>query len=701
MTITVTSIDQGPFTATGLAQTVAYTFMTLSDEEISVFYDEGFGRTLIDPALHTVTRNKNIDGSAKEGGSVQISASAAPAGSSIYLRANPRDDRDLVWSDTGSRLKNLNEEQDRLTLRQLVLVEMLGRAVLVSPGRPVPSPEDVIDAALAVGQKADRDGGNLTEALARAFLNSLKVDPVSPELYGAKGDGVTNDVLALTLALASGRPVRLKNGAIYRVNNTITIPAGAVVYGKATIRAHTTFTDQFLVAIAAGSGTTLEDFTVDGQSPATGNIYGIRAMGSTTNLFMQKVTVQNVGFTGIDLSSNTGAWTHTNAKLIDCAAINCPWIGISIEGGRSVKLVRPYVRRTGYDAIAFREEGLGGVCVDADVSKATAPFRVFNSNPEKGMLLHKSPDWELDVVGGSYIDNRTAGEDGIGVGEDGAEHRRWSVRGAYVKWTGLFGIDPAGNCVCEGNTVEFAGQQAIHLGLDLGGVMRNIIVGSNLILDANEDAGETAILIGGTLNGAALVVANVKVSGNIVVDRRATKKTLYAFGVDSNLTTYSGLSVTGNDFRQVGTASFLYFGANGPGADYQCWGNTALGFERRQVNPTPTAQTGTLGTVDRSVFRYQRRGKMIDFTYDLVLNASSGAGSGGGALTVPLPVNTMATFSGQTTVACSVVNFSGFNLNVAFVQDNVLTILAGGGNTAITNGLRLHVSGCYEAASSA
>lgn len=554
-------------------------------------------------------------------------------------------------------------------------------------------------ANVVVAGKADTNGGNLTEALARAFLDSLKINPVSPENYGATGTGSVNDILGLNLALASGRPVALKKGATYRIDNTLTIPAGAVMYGKATIRAHTTFTDQFVVAIAAGTGTALEDFTVDGQSPATGNTYGIRVAGSTTNLLMQKVTAQNVGFIGIDLSSNTRTWTHTNARLIDCAAINCPWIGINVEGGVGVHLVRPYVRRTGYDAIAFREEGVGGICQDADVSKATAPFRVFSGNPEKGMLLHKSPDWELDVIGGNYIDNRTSGEDGIGVGEDGTEHRRWSVRGAYVKWTGLFGIDPAGNCVCEGNTVEFAGQQAIHLGLDLGGVMKNIIVANNLILDANDVAGDTAILVGSTLLSAPMAVANVKVSGNIVVDRRGTKKTLYAFGVDSQVSTFSGLSVTNNDFRQVGTDSFLYFGANGPGADYQVWGNQSLGFERRATSPIPASQGGALGTVDRSAMRHQRVGKMVEFSYDLELNATTGAGSGTGSIAVPLPVNSRATSASKTTVACSGISISSFQLLNAFIQDNNLYLLNAGGSSSIANGLRVHVSGSYEAAS--
>lgn len=135
MTITVTDIDQGPFTATGAAQTVAYTFMTLTDYEIAVSYDVGDGRVAVDLADVTVSRNRAIDDSALEGGTVSFSAGAVPVGAEIYLTADPRDGRDLVWSDTGSRLKNLNEESDRIVLHLLVMQRDLARAIKVEPGQ--------------------------------------------------------------------------------------------------------------------------------------------------------------------------------------------------------------------------------------------------------------------------------------------------------------------------------------------------------------------------------------------------------------------------------------------------------------------------------------------------------------------------------------------------------------------------------------
>lgn len=197
MTITVTDIDQGPYIATGAAQTVGYTFMTLTDAEISVYYDAGMGRVLIDPALHVVTPNKNVDGSAKEGGSVELDVGAAPSGADIYLRAAPRDDRDIVWSDVGSRLRNLNDENDRAVLRYLVLAS------------EVQSTSDRLDAAIAEAgdalgniNKLDKTKGLtdlLDKAAGRASLQAPRM--LTAEMYG----GVL--ATAANAALMSGLPL--------------------------------------------------------------------------------------------------------------------------------------------------------------------------------------------------------------------------------------------------------------------------------------------------------------------------------------------------------------------------------------------------------------------------------------------------------------------------------------------------------------
>lgn len=176
MTITVTDIEAGPFVATGAAQTVSYTFMTLTDTEIDVFYDDGHGRVLIDPALHTVIPAKTMTGQRIEGGTVELVAGAAPVGSNIYLVAAPLNTRNIAWSNHGSLLANLNEEQDRDTLRWLVAKSIMDRAVLAAPGQPVPDPQSIIDAAAAIAAKADVDLANVDPDIAVAALGVAKVD---------------------------------------------------------------------------------------------------------------------------------------------------------------------------------------------------------------------------------------------------------------------------------------------------------------------------------------------------------------------------------------------------------------------------------------------------------------------------------------------------------------------------------------------
>ena len=185
MTITVTTIDQGPFIATGVEQAINYTFMTLTDGEIAVYTSKGASRVLLDPSVYVVERNRAFDGSAEEGGTVTLNAGSAEVGSSIYLRAAPRDDRDIVWSDTGSRLKNLNEEQDRITLRALVANEVLSRALVVSAGQTPPDPGDLVDSF----NKANKDLSNaeippVTEFGAPAAPALILERDATPERFG-------------------------------------------------------------------------------------------------------------------------------------------------------------------------------------------------------------------------------------------------------------------------------------------------------------------------------------------------------------------------------------------------------------------------------------------------------------------------------------------------------------------------------------
>lgn len=117
MAITVTNIVAGPYVATGAAQSLPFAFKVFTPAEVEVIY--GVDRTAIDPSLYTVTINKAVDGQVMEGGSILLSAGSAPAGQEIRVVAKPARGQALVFSDTTSRLRNLNEGLDRAALRAL------------------------------------------------------------------------------------------------------------------------------------------------------------------------------------------------------------------------------------------------------------------------------------------------------------------------------------------------------------------------------------------------------------------------------------------------------------------------------------------------------------------------------------------------------------------------------------------------------
>jgi hypothetical protein len=117
MTIVVTNIVAGPFTATGAEQEVAFDFKVFTREEVEVVY--GSDRTAIDPDTYVVEPNRTIDGQVLEGGTITLLAGALPAGTMFNAVAKPAKTQELVFSDTGSRLRNLNEVADRAALRAI------------------------------------------------------------------------------------------------------------------------------------------------------------------------------------------------------------------------------------------------------------------------------------------------------------------------------------------------------------------------------------------------------------------------------------------------------------------------------------------------------------------------------------------------------------------------------------------------------
>lgn len=205
MTITVTNIVAGPFTATGDEQVVFFAFKVFTPGEVEVLV--GDGRDPIDPSSYSVESNRALDGQVLEGGTITLAAGAVVAGAAVRVVARPTLDQGLVFSDTGSRLRNLNEGLDRAALRA-IRAQYDGLMQGIGP--------EIIDLAEAAGAAAGIEAG----AAASADRLPKVQYPTVKEMLPAAGDGTTD--LSATLARTDVGFFTLPPGD-YRVKANCTI----------------------------------------------------------------------------------------------------------------------------------------------------------------------------------------------------------------------------------------------------------------------------------------------------------------------------------------------------------------------------------------------------------------------------------------------------------------------------------------------
>ena len=130
----------------------------------------------------------------------------------------------------------------------------------------------------------------------------------TPEDYGAKGDGVTDDTVALKNAIENSNSVMLKRGSTYLISEQIAIPSNTFIYGNGTIK------------IANNSAITGGVFRIAGKENITIDsvIFDSNVSNQDTFVYTTPDEAPNI----VIFTTDSNNVTVKKCKFIGCYSIN-------------------------------------------------------------------------------------------------------------------------------------------------------------------------------------------------------------------------------------------------------------------------------------------------------------------------------------------------------------------------------------------
>jgi len=322
------------------------------------------------------------------------------------------------------------------------------------------------------------------------------LDTLPPAMAEMVRSGSNRQDLApyINRAIARGGTFDL-GGFTYRINGRLIPGPGTVFSGNGTFLADPAFDDhaqgdglammlQIVDGLKVGSGITFDGGSI--RRPAFW-LTGARNTGPVHDVVLDG-TYRNLSFDGIDISRNNGAWR--NARITTHAHIeNVGWIGANLEGVDGLVHDGLQVFRTGFHGIyvGYSHDVRGD---RFRVDKSRPPYRVYDGSggfggQEKGFLFGHFSTAHARWTHFNLFDNRAAGYDGFGIGEDGPladPESQDIVAQGDIWYPGLFGLDVSSNMTAD-VAVHYPTHQGVHFGLDLGGTLSNITV--NAIIEGN------------------------------------------------------------------------------------------------------------------------------------------------------------------------------------------------------------------------
>lgn len=179
------------------------------------------------------------------------------------------------------------------------------------------------------------DNGNTAIVLNGAW-NKTPLPYVTPEMYGAIGDGVADDTSAIRSAFATGKNVAFGNGKTYKITASLNVDesgqiVGAHYSGNGCTILHNQ-SNAFCLSSAAAKG--LKQCVIEGFSfSSTGKTYsGIYVNSIAGSNYIKEVTIRNCLFNGQNMGIYLGGY---RVKISECYFKNCGY-GIDDDAANNV-----------------------------------------------------------------------------------------------------------------------------------------------------------------------------------------------------------------------------------------------------------------------------------------------------------------------------------------------------------------------------
>lgn len=186
-------------------------------------------------------------------------------------------------TDTDSVTFYCYEEKPQTT----ITVHMVDKGTKLEPSYPIASATNIGMVKVGEGLNVDQAGELTVEAI--SF--------VTPEMFGAKGDGITDDTTAIQNAFNSGANVSL-NGT-YLLTNSVNVKSNQVIYGN-----HSKIISATSANIVRGDevkNVSIYDLEINGNNTASSAQIGI-AFRDSEEIAIKNVNVSATGGDGVYFS---------------------------------------------------------------------------------------------------------------------------------------------------------------------------------------------------------------------------------------------------------------------------------------------------------------------------------------------------------------------------------------------------------------